>query len=130
VQLSGSEPWELNEHIQRPILKCLKMRDAESADQLMSHYHGGCLLLLDPFVEGAYGGTGKKLDWEVAREIAGQTPTMLAGGLTPHNVAAAVQTVRPWAVDVSSGVESDGRKDPSLIRSFIAAAREARIGSA
>jgi phosphoribosylanthranilate isomerase len=127
VQLSGSEPWELNEHIKRPIFKCLKMREDESADELLSHYHGGCLLLLDPYVEGLYGGTGKKVDWTVAAEIAARTPTILAGGLTPENVREAIETVHPWAVDVSSGVETDGAKDPTKIRAFIAAAREATV---
>jgi phosphoribosylanthranilate isomerase len=124
VQLSGSEPWELNEAIQRPILKCMKVRKGETAPRLMVHYHGGAVLLLDPHVEGTYGGTGVTLDWNVAAEIARQTPTVLAGGLTPANVGEAVYTVRPWAVDVSSGVETDGAKDPAKIRAFIQAAKD------
>lgn len=129
VQLSGSEPWELNEHIHRPIFKGLKLRDDESADQLMSHYHGGCILLLDTYVEGLYGGTGRKVNWTVAAEIARRTPTILAGGLNPENVREAVSTVHPWCVDVSSGVETDGAKDPAKIRAFIGAVREAHVGS-
>ena len=125
VQLSGSEPWEVNEHVARPILKCMKVREGETADQLMVHFHGGAVLLLDPFVPGTYGGTGRTLDWAVAAEIARQTPTVLAGGLTPANVGEAVRTVHPWAVDVSSGVETDGAKDPDKIRAFIAAAKQA-----
>jgi phosphoribosylanthranilate isomerase len=123
VQLSGSEPWELNEHLHRPILKCLKLRPEETAEDLMTHVHDDAIVLLDPYVEGAYGGTGVTLDWSVAASIARQTPTMLAGGLTPANVADAVRDVQPWAVDVSSGVETDGAKDPAKIRSFIAAAK-------
>jgi phosphoribosylanthranilate isomerase len=123
VQLSGSEPWEMNEHLRRPILKCMKVRDGETAEQLMIHFHGGAVLLLDPFVPGTYGGTGRTLDWVVAAQIAQQTPTVLAGGLTPNNVAQAVRAVQPWAVDVSSGVETDGVKDPGKIRAFIAAAK-------
>ncbi|MEX0683864.1 MAG: phosphoribosylanthranilate isomerase [Dehalococcoidia bacterium] len=130
VQLSGSEPWEMNEHIERPILKCMKVRDGETADRLMTHYHGGAVLLLDPYVEGSYGGTGRTIDWQVASEIAVQTPTILAGGLTPTNVGEAVRSVHPWAVDVSSGVETDGAKDPNKIRSFIAAAKESHVGAA
>jgi len=126
VQLSGSEPWELNEHIRRSILKCLKVRPEETAEQLMTHDHGGAIVLLDPYVEGAYGGTGTTLDWSVASEIARQTPTVLAGGLTPANVGDAVRDVQPWAVDVSSGVETDGAKDPAKIRAFIAAAKAQR----
>ncbi len=127
VQLSGSEPWEMNEHLSRPILKCMKVREGETATQLMAHYHGGAVLLLDPHVEGVYGGTGRTIDWNVAAEIARQTPTVLAGGLTPANIEDAVRTVRPWAVDVSSGVETDGHKDPLKIRGFIAAAKAADV---
>ncbi|MDP9181081.1 MAG: phosphoribosylanthranilate isomerase [Chloroflexota bacterium] len=125
VQLSGSEPWEVNAHLQRPVLKCMKLRDGETAADLLLHYHGTALLLLDPFVPGVYGGTGRTLDWRIAAEIARKTPTVLAGGLTPENVGEAVRSVQPWAVDVSSGIETDGVKDPTKIRDFIAAARSA-----
>lgn len=123
VQLSGSEPWEVNAQLERPVLKCMKMRDGETATELLFHYHGGALLLLDPFVEGVYGGTGQTLDWAIAAEIARKTPTVLAGGLTPENVGDAVRSVQPWAVDVSSGIETDGVKDPDKIRAFINAAK-------
>jgi phosphoribosylanthranilate isomerase len=129
VQLSGSEPWEVNEHLQRPVLKCMKVREDETADDLMSHYHGGAVLLLDPFVPGTYGGTGRTLDWSVAAKVAEQTPTILAGGLAPENVAEAVRTVHPWAVDVSSGVETDGVKDPQKISAFIAEAKSVENGA-
>lgn len=125
VQLSGSEPWEVCAHINRPIFKCMKVRDGETSQQLMVHVHEGAVVLLDPYVEGTYGGTGKTLDWNVASEIARQTPTVLAGGLTPKNIAEAVRTVQPWAVDVSSGVETEGAKDTEKIRAFIAQAKEA-----
>ncbi len=124
VQLSGSEPWEVCAHINRPILKCMKVRDGETAEELMMHVHEGAIVLLDPYVEGTYGGTGKTLDWHVASRVAKQTPTVLAGGLTPKNVGDAVRVVRPWAVDVSSGVETEGAKDIDKIRAFIAAAKE------
>jgi phosphoribosylanthranilate isomerase len=123
VQLSGSEPWEVNAQLERPVLKCMKMRDGETASELLFHYHGGAVLLLDPFVEGVYGGTGQTLDWHIAAEIARKTPTVLAGGLTPENVGEAVRSVQPWGVDVSSGIETDGVKDPDKIRAFIAAAK-------
>ena len=130
VQLSGSEPWEVNVHLNRPVLKCMKMRDGETADDLLFHYRGTALLLLDPFVPGVYGGTGRTLDWRIAAEIARKTPTVLAGGLTPDNVGDAVRGVQPWAVDVSSGVETDGAKDPGKIRAFIAAAKSASRAAA
>jgi phosphoribosylanthranilate isomerase len=130
VQLSGSEPWEMNEHLARPVLKCMKVRARETAPDIIRHYHGGAILLLDPYVEGTYGGTGQTLDWSVAGEIASQTPTVLAGGLTPENVAEAVRTVHPWCVDVSSGVETDGVKDVDKIRAFILAAKSAEAPAA
>jgi phosphoribosylanthranilate isomerase len=124
VQLSGSEPWEMLSLIRRPVFKCMKVREGETAADLRVHLHDGAVVLLDPYVSGTYGGTGQTLDWDVAGEIAGERPTVLAGGLNPGNVARAVATVRPWAVDVSSGVESDGVKDVEKIRAFIQAARE------
>jgi phosphoribosylanthranilate isomerase len=111
--------------IRLPVLKCMKVREGETADDLRVHLHEGAIVLLDPFVSGTYGGTGQTLDWDVAAEIARERPTVLAGGLNPGNVARAVATVRPWAVDVSSGVESDGVKDVDKIRAFIQAARGA-----
>ena len=125
VQLSGSEPWEVCAHIRRPIFKCMKVRDGETAQDLMVHVHEGAIVLLDPYVEGTYGGTGRTLDWNVASDIAKQTPTVLAGGLTPDNIGKAVGMAHPWAVDVSSGIETDGVKDIAKIRAFIAAAKEA-----
>ena len=75
------------------------------------------------------GGSGKTIDWDVARAAVERWPgrrVVLAGGLTPDNVAAAITRVRPWAVDVASGVESaPGRKDPERVRAFVRAAREA-----
>src|SRR5207244_4661602 len=104
VQLSRSEPWEVCAHIRRPIFKCMKVRDGETAEQLMMHVHAGAIVLLDPYVEGTYGGTGKTLDWGVASELAKQTPTVLAGGLTPKNIGKAVRVVSPCACNVTPGI--------------------------
>ena len=123
VQLSGSERWEMCELLSRPVFKCMKLREGARAGDVLSEVRPGAIVLLDPHVPGAYGGTGRTLDWSVAAEIARQTPTVLAGGLTPDNVAEAVRSVRPWAVDVSSGVETDSIKDPQKIRAFIQAAK-------
>ncbi|MGH2583387.1 MAG: phosphoribosylanthranilate isomerase, partial [Dehalococcoidia bacterium] len=84
---------------------------------------------LDAYVAGEMGGTGVTAAWDVASALSEEMPIMLAGGLTPVNVAEAVVTVRPWAVDVSSGVERDGVKDVVLIESFIQAARGAAVGT-
>jgi len=124
VQLSGSEPWEVCALIERPVLKCLKVRQGQTAAEVLAQVHAGALLLLDPYVEGAYGGAGVTLDWQEAARVAQAHPVMLAGGLRPDNVARAVATVHPWAVDVSSGVESEGIKDVAKIRVFIKAAKE------
>ena len=85
-------------------------------------------LLLDSYSPGTPGGTGQTLDWPVAREFvaASRTKVLLAGGLRPDNVAEAIRTVRPWGVDVSSGVEAQpGKKDLDAVRRFIEAARAA-----
>lgn len=82
-------------------------------------------LLLDAFSPTAYGGTGHRADWEIAAQLARLHPRLLlAGGLDPANVAEALVTVRPWGVDISSGVETaPGRKDHDKVRAFLAAVR-------
>jgi len=86
-------------------------------------------VLLDSFADGRYGGTGIVHDWELSKrvkQVIHPKPLILAGGLNPENVAEAVGTVRPYAVDVSSGVESSpGKKDPEKVRAFIQAAKQA-----
>jgi len=83
-------------------------------------------LLIDAHVPGAYGGTGQLADWEAARQLAAHYPIFLAGGLSPQNVAAAIDHVQPWGVDVASGVEaSPGQKDHDKLRAFI---RNAKLG--
>jgi phosphoribosylanthranilate isomerase len=82
-----------------------------------------CPLHIDAQVAGASGGTGMLANWSRATELARHQRLMLAGGLTPDNVATAIAQVRPWGVDVSSGVERDGTKDDTLIEQFIQAAR-------
>jgi len=82
--------------------------------------------LLDSYVHGLPGGTGEAFSWELARGHRGRVPVILSGGLTPANVAEAIAVVRPFAVDVASGVErSPGRKDPGKLESFAAAVRSA-----
>ncbi len=130
IQLGGNERWETCLRLHRPAIKTLRAgSDARARDLLVSVETGtASLCLLDADVPGQLGGTGTKADWEVAAELAGALPLMLAGGLTPENVANAVATVRPWAVDVSSGIERDGVKDVALIEQFVAATRAATVG--
>jgi phosphoribosylanthranilate isomerase len=81
--------------------------------------------LVDAAVKGVYGGSGVIADWEGAAELAKKYPLLLAGGLTPENVAGAIGRVKPWGVDVASGVESaPGEKDPRKIKAFVQAVRD------
>jgi phosphoribosylanthranilate isomerase len=83
-------------------------------------------VLIDGYSPGLVGGTGQTAPWEILADFRPGVPVILAGGLTPENVAEAVRAVRPWAVDVASGVEkAPGKKDPDKVRRFIAEAREA-----
>ena len=124
VQLSGDEPWEMCDSLSRPVLKAVKVRDSTSAEEIIGGLRAGAVPLLDTHAEGALGGTGRPFDWSVAAAVARRFPIVLAGGLTPENVGEAVRRVRPWAVDVSSGVETDGVKDVEKVRAFVAAVRE------
>jgi phosphoribosylanthranilate isomerase len=125
VQLSGDEPWDICAKLLRPVLKAVKVKDGTSTEEIIANLRPGAVPLLDTHAEGALGGTGRPFDWSVAAEVASRFPIVLAGGLTPENVGEAVSRVRPWAVDVSSGVETDGVKDVEKIRAFVAAVREA-----
>jgi phosphoribosylanthranilate isomerase len=83
------------------------------------------VFLLDASVKGLYGGSGVTADWDGAAELARKYPLLLAGGLTPENVAEAIGRVKPWGVDVASGVESaPGKKDPSRMKAFVQAVRD------
>ncbi len=86
--------------------------------------HEAPALLVDASVKGVYGGTGETADWSAAAILAQQYLLLLAGGLTPENVAVAVRKVRPWGVDVASGVESaPGKKDPARMKAFVQAVK-------
>jgi phosphoribosylanthranilate isomerase len=127
VQLSGDEPWDQCLMIARQTIQVVHVSPLDSPSDPMSLVEPGfaIALLLDS-AHGPYrGGSGQTFDWEVARQVSSRMPMLLAGGLTPENVGEAVRTVRPWAVDVSSGTEIDGKKDYDRVRAFIAAVREA-----
>jgi phosphoribosylanthranilate isomerase len=102
-------------------------RGIPAAERLDGYTRDGApAILVDASVKGEYGGTGVTADWDNAAELAKHHPILLAGGLTPQNVAEAVQRVQPWGVDVASGVESaPGVKDLSKIKAFIKAVRSA-----
>lgn len=122
VQLSGDEALADAAGVALPILKSIRMDGSEREAAWLG---SGARLLVDAHVAGAYGGTGARADWLRAGELARQAPLLLAGGLDPTNVADAIAQVRPWGVDVSSGVEQGGVKSAEKIRAFIAAARGA-----
>ena len=125
VQLSGQEDWDECLAIARPVIKALHLSQAFSAAEVLATVLPGraALCLLDADVKGYFGGSGQRLDWQAAKDVARALPVMLAGGLTPENVSGAIDAVRPWAVDVASGVESDGAKDLAKVRAFVERAR-------
>jgi phosphoribosylanthranilate isomerase len=126
--VQGAEWTVLQESFAKRI-HTLRIRPGQSADDFTSQTVKAGIVLLDAHSEGAYGGTGKRIDWDLAAEIVQRSdrPVMLAGGLTPENVADAIRRVRPYAVDVSSGIEGNtpGIKDVQKLRDFVAAVREA-----
>lgn len=141
VQLSGDEGAAAVERLGMPLLMTVRVLPGEDVDALRERLHmlhhaarslppgplGQSLTpLLDAHVPGQYGGTGQMGDWTVAAALATDERIMLAGGLSPENVANAVRTVQPWGVDVASGVEAAGQpgiKDAARIHAFICAAR-------
>jgi phosphoribosylanthranilate isomerase len=135
IQLHGDEPaGQLAELAPRGVIRAFRLGDdfRPLLDYLQVCRELGHLptaALLDAFAPGVYGGTGKTANWDKMRDFrqsADDVPVVLAGGLTPENVAAAIALVRPAAVDVASGVEmAPGRKDAVRMREFVAAARRA-----
>jgi len=125
LQFHGEETPEYCTQFGLMSVKAFRIRDAESLKALPEFPTDAWLL--DAFSPEARGGTGETFNWDLASEAAKLgKPIFLAGGLTPENVAEAVAKVRPFAVDVSSGVESaPGKKDPAKVRAFIQAAKRA-----
>lgn len=128
AQLHGDETAAYCLELARPAVKALRIKDRGSFLAL-AEFQGRAGIrgfLLDAYAEDAYGGTGRTVDWALAAEAARSASVLLAGGLTPENVAEAIRAVRPYGVDVSSGVESTpGKKDAEKVRRFIQSAREA-----
>jgi len=132
VQLSGDESLEYCRQITSPLIKAVRISPGQHFQEICANLTAGAAVLsarryvylLDSQVKGKYGGTGMTFDWSLARQAAAQFPVIIAGGLTPENVARAIEMVTPWGVDVSSGVEVDGVKDIAKIRTFIEAVRK------
>lgn len=124
LQFHGDESPELCQQAQRPYIRAARMRPDVDLLKLAQQYASAQALLLDAFVDG-YGGSGKGFDWSL---IPANVPArlVLSGGLNAQNVAEGIQRLRPWAVDVSSGVESaKGIKDAALIHQFVRAVQQA-----
>jgi len=134
VQLSGDEDLECCRQMEKPFIKAIHIAPDWDKEQLLAHLeshqrklrHHSPIYLLDTQVEDKYGGTGRVFSWDIARRAAERYPVMIAGGLDPENVGKVVAELKPWGVDVSSGVESGGIKDTKKIEAFIAAVRRAK----
>jgi phosphoribosylanthranilate isomerase len=131
VQLHGDEPWEFCRELNRPVIKVIRVSRNFKPETIIANLNRGekilakqkHIFLIDSNVPEKYGGTGQPFNWELARPIAERFPVIIAGGLTPDNVREAILTIKPWGVDVSSGVETGGAKDPDKILKFIDAVR-------
>lgn len=123
IQFHGGESPEFCERFGVPYLRAVPMGEGIDLLEYARRFHRARALLLDAHAPGEPGGTGRTFDWaRIPRELP--LPLILSGGLNATNVAAAVREVRPWAVDVSSGVEAErGRKDPAKIVEFIRSVR-------
>lgn len=127
AQLSGQESMDYCAQLSRPVVKVVHVRSDAPPDSVLEDVHqalnayrdGGCRVMLDTYKDGVLGGTGQAFNWDVARELARSHSFVLAGGLSADNVTEAISRVRPWGLDVSSGVETDGRKDEVKIVRFI-----------
>jgi phosphoribosylanthranilate isomerase len=122
LQFHGNETEEQCNGFGLPYIKAVSMQDSHSAEQAEREYPGASGLLLDSHLAGKPGGSGKIFDWSLTKP--GSKPVWLAGGLNAENVGQAIERVRPYAVDVSSGVESSpGIKDAAKIDAFVRAVR-------
>jgi phosphoribosylanthranilate isomerase len=118
LQLHGDESVEDCLIPGRRVIKALRIKDAASLQRTADYRV--CGLLLDAWHDQLYGGSGQSFDWTLLQKFALRQPVILAGGLTLHNVTEAIGLVRPYAVDVSSGVEAaPGKKDHAKVAEFI-----------
>lgn len=128
LQFHGDETPEQCEGHGRPWFKALRVRPGDDLRAEAARFSGARAILLDAYVPGVPGGTGERFDWKLI-PVDLPRPLILAGGLTPDNVAEAISSVRPYGVDVSGGVEaSRGIKDAAKVAAFIQRVREAGNG--
>ncbi len=133
VQLSGNEDGDYCRRIERPLIKVVHVAATTEADHILEELEAlrrlglenEPIYMLDTKTGGAFGGSGQVFDWRLAAAAAARFPVVIAGGLSPANVGRLIEQVKPWAVDVSSGVETNGLKDAAKIMNFIEAVRNA-----
>jgi len=125
VQLHGDETPEDCLEVKRRVIKAFRVQKIISIDPLEKYQdYQVAGYLLDAWSPDAYGGTGRTFNWELAQSAKQYGPVILAGGLSPDNIAEAIRVVQPYGVDVSSGVESaPGKKDPAKVKEFIRVAK-------
>ena len=122
IQLHGEESPALCRRVKRKVIKAFRVKNADSLKSIASYDVSG--FLLDSYNDGSKGGTGQVFDWNLALRVKKQGPVILAGGLNPYNVFTAIHRVKPYGVDVCSGVEnSPGIKDHEKVRAFIKSVR-------
>lgn len=127
LQFHGNETEQQCSLFSMPYIKALRMKPGLNVEQSMRDYEQSRGILLDTYVKGVPGGTGESFNWNLVPN-APSKPVVLAGGLTPENVADAVRTARPYGVDVSGGVEREpGLKDPQKIKDFIVNAKSGAV---
>lgn len=125
IQLHGDESPTFCKKIRRKVIKAFRIKDMQSVKKISSFQVSG--FLLDTFSENLHGGTGKVFDWNLVLPAKKFGPVIMAGGLTPNNVQQAVRQIRPYGVDVCSGVESEpGIKDHKKVRAFLNNAKAGR----
>lgn len=125
LQFHGDESHEFCESFQRPYLKAIRMRPELDVENAIANYPNASGILLDAYRPGIPGGTGETFDW-LRVPKSSTKPIILAGGLTPENVAQAINTTQVYGVDVSGGVESSpGKKDAQKVQTFIHNAKRA-----
>ncbi|MGB3364734.1 MAG: phosphoribosylanthranilate isomerase [Thermodesulfobacteriota bacterium] len=120
AQLHGDETPEFVSSLPIDVIKVIRVKDKSDLDKVAQY--SAQAILFDTYSDKEYGGTGESFDWEILNNLSSEKKVILSGGLNPENVLEAVQIVRPYAVDVSSGVEdTPGKKDHTKIKKFIEA---------
>lgn len=123
-QLHGDEPPEMLVRLSEVDFKAVRVAALSDVD--LARTYPGRRLLVDAKVQGVLGGSGHTFDWALVQELARERELLLAGGITPGNVGAAIRRIAPWGVDTASGVElSPGKKDAAKVRALVAEVREA-----